>query len=249
MPEKPVPRALPRAAHRFRATPSLFCLIPARGGSKRLARKNVALLDGRPLITYAIRTARDSGLFDDVYVSTEDPEIAAVARGSGASVLSRPAALAADHVGVVDVALHAVETFRGQGRTVDVLCVIYATAALLEPQDLRGAWDLFQARRANAVFGVTRYHEHPLWALREAGALLRPAFPSTLRRRQALPEFWVDAGYFYFIKPDVLRRRRTFYVSRLAGYPIPRLRAVDIDEPEDLRLAELLFHEAGRTRA
>ena len=223
------------------ASPPL-CLIPARGGSKRFPRKNIAHLKGSPVISYAISSALNSGIFDAVHVSTEDPEIAEVATTAGAQVLQRPAELAGDHAGVVDVTLQVLDAFAQQGREFDTLCVIYATAALMLPEDLRGAWRLFLEKQAESAVAVTRYYEHPLSALRESGRFLRPVFPKAMVQRQELPEYIVDVGYFYFIRTKSLRQRRSFWVPRLVGYPIPRLRAVDIDQPEDLRVADALMN-------
>ena len=219
-----------------------LCLIPARGGSKRFPRKNLARLNGSPVISYAISSAMHSGIFDAVHVSTEDPEIAEVATAEGAQVLERPTELASDHAGVVDVSLQVLDAFAQEGREFDTVCVIYATAALMLPEDLRGAWSLFLDRRANSPVAVTRYYEHPLSALKEAGRFLRPVFPKSMVQRQKLPEYLVDVGYFYFIRADTLRQRRSFWVPRLVGYTIPRLRAVDIDQPDDLLVAEALMN-------
>jgi len=231
---------------RLRAKPAPpFCLIPARGGSKRFPRKNVALLKGRPLIGYAISAALESGLFESVYVSTEDSQIAEIAVAEGATVLERSQELAGDRVGVVDVSLGALDDFAKQGVHHDTLCVVYATAALMLPEDLKNAWELFHERRANSLMAVTSYYEHPLWALRETGRFFQPAFPSSLKQTQRLPDYKVDVGYFYFIRTDILRQRRSFFVPRMVGYPIPRFRAVDIDEPDHLRVAEAHFDLMG----
>ena len=223
-----------------RSSPPL-CLIPARGGSKRFPRKNVAPLKGRPLLSYSISAARASGLFEEVYVSTDDGEIARIAAAEGATVLERPEALAGDQARVIDVALHALDVFEDEGRIYDNLCVVYATAPLMSAEDLQGGWKLFNEKRANSVMAVTPYYEHPLQALVERGRFLRPVFPKAMVPRQKLPDYQVDIGYFYFIRSKVLRQRRNFYVPRLAGYPIPRLRAVDIDEPEHLKVVEALM--------
>ena len=224
----------------WRASAAPLCLIPARGGSKRFPRKNIAPLNGRPLISYSITAALESNLFDAVYVSTEDPEIAKVARVEGAEVLERPADLAADRARMVDVGVHTLDTFREQGRDFDSICMILATAAFITADDLRGGWALMRESRANAVMAVTDFYEHPYSALKPSGKFVRPAFPLAMRQTQHMPHFQVDVGSFYFMRADVLRERMSFYVPRLAAYPIPRLRAVDIDEPYHLRLAEAL---------
>jgi len=218
-----------------------LCLIPAKGRSVRFPRKNIALLQGRPVIGYVISCARDSGIFDTIYVSTEDAEIASIARAEGATVLDRPAELATDEAPVTSVAIHSLDVLAQRGKTYDPVSVIYPTAALMIPEDIRGGWKLFEEKRANAVIAMTEYYEHPLHAYRKAGQYLRRAFPKASGLQTKLPAYQVPSGYFYMIRSELLRERKGFAVPRLVGYPIPRDRSVDIDEPEHLDVADALM--------
>jgi pseudaminic acid cytidylyltransferase len=222
-----------------------YCLIPARGGSKRFPRKNIALLKGKPLITYPIQAAKASGVFTDVIVSTEDAEIASIAKKAGATIFPRPAALAEDKVSVTDVALHLLDELELKGAHSESLCVLYPTAALVTAQDIQEGLKQFQREKANSLMVITRFTEPPVWALREVQGFFEPAFPEGLRQSQALPTYWVDIGYFYFIQAQILRQYHDFYVPRMSGYQTNRLRAVDINEPEDLKLVEALMSMNG----
>jgi N-acylneuraminate cytidylyltransferase len=226
------------------------CLIPARGGSRRFPRKNVALLRGRPLLAWSLAAARGAGLFDDVWVSTDDAAIAAVARDGGALVHDRPPALASDTATIAQVGVDFLDWLEARGRGVDVLCIVLPTAALLRPEDLRGGWDLLLARDAEFAIAVTSYLESPFWALAEEGGYLRLFFGDEYARAsQTLPPVQVDAGYFYFVRAAALRRERRLYGPRLVGHPIPRERAVDIDEPAHLVMAEALMDAMDRLEA
>ena len=223
------------------------CLIPARGGSRRFPRKNIAPLRGRPLLAWAVEAARESKLFHDVWVSTDDAEIAAIARGQGALVHERPAALATDTATIAQVGVDFLDWLAARGTPAEVMCVVLPTAALLRPEDLRGGWELFRARDAEYAIATTTYLESPFWALEDVGGYLRLCFGDQYARAtQKLPEVRVDAGYFYFVRAESLRRERRLYGPRLVGYPIPRERAVDIDEPAHLVMAEALLDAAER---
>jgi N-acylneuraminate cytidylyltransferase len=223
------------------------CLIPARGGSRRFPRKNIAPLRGRPLLAWAVGAARASEIFDEVWVSTDDREIAAIARDHDTRVHERPAALATDTATIAQVAIDFLDWLAARGTPRDVLCIVLPTAALLRPDDLRGGWDLFRARDAEYAIATTTYLESPFWALEEVDGYLRLFFGDEYARAtQKLPEVRVDAGYFYFVRAESLRRERRLYGPRLVGYPIPRERAIDIDEPGHLVMAEALLQAADR---
>ena len=224
------------------------CLIPARGGSKRFPGKNIAPLNGRPLLAYAIEAAQGADLFQTVWVSTDDPRIAEVARRSGAAVHDRPPALATDEAGLVQVCLEFADWRERQGEPVEVLCVVLPTAVLLDPSDLRDGYRLLAQRNADFVMGVTTYLESPFQALWEVEGYLRPYFKDLcLKKSQELPKVTVDSGSFYLARMRALRAERTFYGRRLVGYQIPRHWAVDIDEPEHLKIVEALLKQ-GTTR-
>jgi len=229
----------------MKTTDAIPCLVPARGGSKRFPRKNIALLRGRPLLAWAIDAARTSSVFGDVWVSTEDAEIAQVAVRSGAKVHERPPALAADDATIVQVALDFADWLAARGEGATHLGIVLPTAALLRGADIRGAWARLRERDADFAMAVTSYLESPFQALEEADGYLRLFFgPAYARRTQLLPSVVVDSGYFYLVRIDALRAERTLYGARLVGQPIPRQRSIDIDEPAHLVIADALLAAA-----
>jgi N-acylneuraminate cytidylyltransferase len=218
------------------------CLIPARGNSKRFPRKNIALLKGKPVLGYVIEAALSSKLFPDVWVSTDDAEIASVARQFGAKVHTRPPALAADNATMMDVCLNFMDGLDKQGQSPEVFCLMLPTAALVRAEDLTGAARLLDEKSADMVMAVTSYLESPFWALHESAGFLKTFFGQEyLVASQKLPKVCVDNGYFYFAKTEALRREKTWYSQKLVGFPIPRERSMDIDEPAHLIMAEALM--------
>lgn len=218
------------------------CLIPARGGSKRLPRKNIADFLGRPIIAHTIEAARASGLFSRIAVSTEDREIARIARDQGAEWHERPAALAADSARLIDVCLGFLENEERAGRRYDTLGCLLPTAPMRGADDVRGVHDLLEPGACEFAMAVTTYGLPPLQALRRTpDGFLKPMWPefASLRSHEA-PSLYVDNGSTYFATTGALRRERTFYGPRLRGYLMPRERSVDIDEPFDLELARAL---------
>lgn len=215
-----------------------LAIIPARGGSKRLPRKNVAELGGRPLIAHVIETARASGLFEGVVVSTEDAEIAGVANEAGASVHWRDRNLATDEASVVQVCT----AWLGEMVNLpDRFCCLYATAAFLESSDLIESEGLLDD--AEVVMGVSGYWIHPYKALEttEQG-YLTPKWPrENAKKSQEYPHLVASNGTFYWAYAARFLRRPTFYPERLKGFELPPERAVDIDSMADLEWARKLW--------
>ncbi|MCV9962229.1 pseudaminic acid cytidylyltransferase [Pararhizobium sp. BT-229] len=223
-----------------------IAIIPARGGSKRIPRKNIKLFGGRPMIAWPIRAALSSKLFDHVIVSTDDDEIAEVAEASGASVpFRRPAEFANDHSPARDAindTIAQAEAF--YGKPVVSACCIYATSPLIEAGDLIAARALLDEKPvANFVFAAATY-PHPVQrAMVRDGALgvsmLHPEHIKT--RSQDLPEAFHDAGQFYWGWRDAFMDRHPMFSPQSRPYLLPRSRVQDIDTPEDWEFAELLF--------
>lgn len=212
---------------------STVALIPARGSSKRLPRKNILELGGLPMLAYPIRAARESGLFDRILVSTEDAEIAEVARRHGAEVIQRPPEIAQDRSTVVQVCLHALERLPD----VERLCCLYATAVLLRPESIVAAHALLDAPpAADFVMGVSEYEHPPVQALKadEQGYLsyMWPEWRGV--QSQSHPHLVVSNGSLYWARAGALKSEQTFYGSRLKGYVVPEQEVADIDTPEDL---------------
>ncbi|MHC8321673.1 pseudaminic acid cytidylyltransferase [Pseudomonas sp. GB2N2] len=220
---------------------SCVAIIPARGGSKRIPRKNLKPFDGVPMIVRSIRTALDSQLFDRVIVSTDDEEIAEVARAQGADVpFMRPAALADDFTGTAAVIVHALQ----QLPAFDYACCIYATAPLLQARFLRQGLDALERHPDKSfAFSVAGFGFPVQRALTldEQGALtsLYPQFRDT--RSQDLAEAFQDAGQFYWGRSEAWLRGDVLFSPASLPVILPRHLVQDIDTAEDWARAEYLF--------
>lgn len=218
------------------------CIIPARGGSKRLPRKNIADFLGRPILAHTVDAALTSRVFSRVVVSTEDAEIAEVARGAGAELHARADTLATDSARLVDVCLTFLDEERRAGRDFDFFACLLATAPMRTAEDVKHAHALIEPGRCDFAMAVTTYPLPPLQALRSGDdGFLRPMFPDMINlRSQETPALFVDNGSTYLASVAAFRKERTFYGSTLRGHVMPRERSVDIDEPFDLELARML---------
>lgn len=226
-------------------------IIPARGGSKRIPRKNIKEFCGKPMIAWSIEAARSSGCFDKVVVSTDDTKIADVASEWGASVpFVRPSELSDDFTGTLPVMRHAVE-WLGQNETpVDYACCLYATAPFVSPDDLRCGWELIRQAECNYAFAVTSFGFPIQRAIRitENGrvAMFSPEYFNT--RSQDLEEAWHDAGQFYWGTAQAWREEKMVFAEYSVPVKLPRHRVQDIDTPEDWIRAEWMFQSQMKYR-
>ncbi len=219
-----------------------IAIIPARGGSKRIPRKNIRPFNGKPMIAYAIAAAKASGLFDHVVVSTDDGEIAGVALSFGAEVpFFRPAELSDDHTSTVPVVAHAIRACCDLGWVFEYVCCIYPGVPFIREQDLRGALELLKCSRASYSFPVTRFPSAIQRALRRMGdGTMLPFDPQhELTRSQDLEPAFHDAGQFYWGRAEAWLNVSRIHSSS-TGFVIPNWRVVDIDTPEDWARAEAL---------
>lgn len=222
--------------------PVAVAIIPARGGSKRLPRKNILEIMGRPMLSYPIGAALESGLFSQVIVSTEDEKISQIAESVGARVVERPHDLAGDRATVVQVCLHTLSLLDQEQGSPDRFCCIYPTAVFITAADLKASVRLLDENPpADAVMGVSDYNLPPVQALKTVGGFLRPKWPEYVRLQSQLqPKLVGDTGTIYWARTEAFAAETSFYARKLKGFPIPRKRAVDIDTPEDLDLARTL---------
>lgn len=223
---------------------SAVAIIPARGGSKRIPRKNIRLFCGKPMIAHSIAAASESGLFDRILVSTEDAEIAAVAREAGAEVpFLRPAELADDQTGTSAVVIHALNWLDANGAAPDLVCCLYATAPFLRAAYLRRGHDVVASGQALSAIAMGEY-PHPLeraWKLNAKG-FLELRWPEHLKTRsQDLPPAFYEAGHFYWATTPAFLKGRSFLTEKTAPVLLPRCLVQDIDCEEDWRRAELMF--------
>lgn len=218
-------------------------IIPARGGSKRIPRKNIKAFCGKPIIAYSIETAQKSGLFEKIIVSTDDEEIARVAKHYGADVpFLRPAHLSDDFTGTGAVVAHALEELAHQGEHYDFACTLYATAPLLEPSYLIEGFEKLSHSDAVCSFSATSM-PFPIWRTFKITQNERCEMfwkENFSKRSQDLEEAYQDAGQFYWhnlhkTSHDVL------FGSESIPIILPRHLVQDIDTPEDWVRAELMY--------
>jgi N-acylneuraminate cytidylyltransferase len=215
-----------------------IAIIPARGGSKRLPRKNILPIGNEPMIAYPIRTAQQSGLFSRIIVSTEDAQIADIAAGYGADIHHRPPKLAQDHSTMAQVCLHVLEH-----NPCDVFCCLYATAVLLRAETLVASETmLYKNPEANYVMGVSEFNYPPPQALqKDEHGFLSYWQPEFLKMQsQFYPELTVSNGTFIWARTDAFIQDGFFYGSKLRGYLVNPEEVIDIDTPEDYALAKHL---------
>lgn len=223
-----------------------IAVIPARGGSKRIPQKNIKNFCGKPMIAWSIEAAKASALFDRIFVSTDDAEIADIAKQWGAEVpCMRPAELSNDYAGTTEVIAHATQWALDQGIELDAVCCVYATAPLIQADDLKrglaalesGDWayaftatdfaaPIFRSFKQNAEGGIEMFY---------------PEHFST--RSQDLPTALHDAGQFYWGRPSAWIERKRIFDRHSTPVVIPRWRVQDIDTQDDWIRAELYFNQ------
>jgi len=220
-----------------------ICIIPARGGSKRIPRKNIKVFCGKQMIAYAITAAKESGLFEHIVVSTDDEEIAQIARDWGAETpFVRPSELANDDAATVPVIAHGIEICRTLGWTFEHVCCIYPGVPFIQIDDLRGALKHMNNNNANYCFPIAKYPSAIQRALKLLNnGKMQPFYPDfELTRTQDLESAFCDAGQFYWGKVDAWLTNQQIHSSGL-GYIIPNWRVVDIDTPDDWQRADLIY--------
>jgi N-acylneuraminate cytidylyltransferase len=215
-----------------------IAVIPARGGSKRIERKNIRPFCGKPIILYSIEAALNSGVFDEVIVSTDDEAIANAARSGGASVpFTRPSELCGDFVGVAPVVAHAIEATGGADRA----CLIYATAPFASPDDLKRAAEILADN--DFALSIAAYEAPIFRALKmdEGGFVSSIWREYEQSRSQDLPQAFHDAAHFCFGQAGAFLEGRSIFNSRTVGCLIDKRRVQDIDTPADWLRAEAMF--------
>ena len=221
-------------------------IIPARGGSKRIPRKNIRDFCGKPMIAWSIAAARDSGLFEHIIVSTDDREIAEVARTHGAEApFLRPDRLADDHAGTTEVIAHATAWLLEQQMAVEAVCCLYATAPFVRAEDMKQGLEVLTTGAWAYTFTATEFASPVFRSFRLAsqGGGVEMLFPEHFTSRsQDLPVALHDAGQFYWGRPDAWLAQKQLFDRHSCPIIIPRWRVQDIDTEDDWRRAELLWN-------
>lgn len=220
-----------------------IAIITARGGSKRIPRKNIRPFLGKPIMAYSIEAALKSGMFDEVMVSTEDKEIAEIAERYGAKVpFFRSEKTSGDRASTADVLEEVIEEYASRGREFDMICCIYPTAPFITAEKLKRAVELMEERRADALLPVVRYSFPP-----QRGMIVRdglagywhPEFAGA--RSQDLEPIYHDCGQFYFCKTGVFLKTRSMVPENTIPFEMPEEEVQDIDNLSDWEMAELKY--------
>ena len=221
------------------------CIIPARGGSKRIPRKNIKDFLGRPIISYPIETAIRSGLFDEVIVSTDDEEIANVAMEHGAKIpFLRPKELADDFTGTVPVIAHAIKELEKNYDEVEIACCVYPTSVFLSVEALLNGFLALNSSPLNEYSFSAVSFEAPIFRSFRIldGGGVEMFFPENFSKRsQDLPEAYRDGAQFYFGRRDAFCSQLPIFGENSIAVKLDRKLAVDIDTPEDWETAELIY--------
>lgn len=222
---------------------SNLAIITARGGSKRIPRKNIKEFCGKPIIAYSIQAALESKLFEEVMVSTDDEEIAAISREIGAKVpFYRSTATSSDYATTMDVLREVINVYNGKGKTFKYMCCIYPTAPFVTAEKLHRGYDILVSTGADRVDTVVKYDCPPQWALSiDEYGFVSFSYPEKVSiRSQDLTPMYHDAGQFYWYNVD-----RCFYtgdnIARINSLILDPQEVQDIDDESDWKLAEMKF--------
>lgn len=226
-----------------------LAVIPARGGSKRISKKNLKLLGDKPLLAYTVEAALQSAIFQRVVVTTDSREIADVARRYGADVpFLRDSSLADDFVPVSAATVDALRRIDPAGDTYSHVCQLMANCPLRTAEDVADSYQQFVGTAAESQLSVVRYGwQNPWWALRrDENLVLEALFEEAMTKRgQDLPGLFCPTGAVWWAQADALRREGTYHIVGRTGWEIPWTRGVDIDTEDDWVMAEVLFALAG----
>ena len=202
-------------------------VITARGGSKRIPHKNIKEFCGKPIIEYSIEAALKSGVFDEVMVSTDDEEIAEIAKRAGAAVpFYRSKEAAGDYAATHEVILEVLEEYEKRGVTFEKVCCIYPTAPFLTAEVLRESMERLEQTGADGVVPVVAYSFPP---------------QNRLKRSQDLERYYHDCGQFYLLRVEAFRNERSMVLHNTIPYIMDEMKVQDIDTPEDWKLAEVKY--------
>ncbi|MFK5893083.1 MAG: pseudaminic acid cytidylyltransferase [Pseudomonadota bacterium] len=221
-----------------------LCVIPARGGSKRIPKKNIRDFCGKPVIAYSIEKALESGCFDKVIVSTDDQKIAAVAKSYGAEIpFIRPGELSDDYTNTSDVMKHAIESYISQGDSISAVCCIYATAPFIGVEYLREGYTKLIELNKSYAFSVTSFSFPVQRAIKiNENNEVEAIWPENIKKRsQDLQEAFHDAGQFYWGTPEAYLNNDVIFSKKSTPVILPRHLVQDMDTLEDWYRAELMY--------
>ena len=224
-----------------------LAIVPARGGSKRLPRKNARLLAGKPLVTWTIEAALSTSMIDEVIVSTEDREIGQIAQEAGACVpWVRPKELAGDQIKNPAVVIHALNWFEEKRGQVDGVILLQPTSPFRTTETIERGINIFYTSNKRSVVSVNRALTHPSWCFKHKDSALEPytSIAALETQAQNLETVYAANGLFYMICPALLRRSGTFYTNKMVPLFVePGRELIDIDTEFDWQIASCLAHQ------
>lgn len=220
-----------------------LAIITARGGSKRIPRKNIKFFLGKPIIQYSIEAALLSGIFDEVMVSTDDEEIAEVARQCGAVVpFMRSTKTSDDFATTADVLTEVIEQYAANGKIFEYACCCYPTAPFITSEKLCSAYEMIKNNNADSVMTVAKYSVPIWWALKKENDQISLHWPENANKRsQDLSSAFYDCGQFYFFDVNRFMETKSLFTTNTLGLEVPETEVQDIDNIEDWNLAEIKY--------
>lgn len=226
----------------------ILAIIPARGGSKGIPKKNIKKLNGKPLISYSIEEALKSNFINKVVVSSENEDIEKISKSYGAETIKRPKNLAKDDSLTIDTVFHSLDYLEeNQNYVPDIIILLQPTSPLREVEDIENSINSFIDNECNALVSVNLYNHSPCLSLRMKNGYLCPLFKENYlnNRRQDFPEIFRPNGAIYILKPETLKKYKTFYPNKTIPYVMPAEKSVDIDSMQDWKLAEYFLKTKG----
>ncbi len=220
-----------------------LAIITARGGSKRIPKKNIKDFCGKPIIAYSIEAAIQSKLFSTVMVSTDSEEIAEISRKYGADIpFMRSCETSNDFADTAEVILEVIDEYKKIGVFYDAFCCIYPTAPFITPEKLRDSYRLLQEDDVNGVVPMTTFSFPPQRGMVVEGKYVMPAYPEFIdKRSQDLPTLFHDCGQFYWCKTEYFLREKRIFGDHIVPFVVPETEVQDIDNTSDWILAELKY--------
>ncbi|MFH0969681.1 MAG: pseudaminic acid cytidylyltransferase [Patescibacteria group bacterium] len=221
----------------------ILAIIPARGGSKRIPRKNIKDFLGKPIIAYSIETALKSGLFDEVMVSTDDQEIAEVAKKYGAKVpFLRSEKNSDDHSSTADVIEEVLNEYQKKSKNFDVFCCIYPTAPFINEDTLKKCYELMEKGKYDSVFPIVKFSYPIQRGLKMTGSKVEMIWPENYNKRsQDIESAYHDSGQFYWLRTDKFLQEKKVYLDNSGAIVLDNLMVQDIDNLEDWKMAEFKY--------
>lgn len=220
-----------------------IAIITARGGSKRIPKKNIKDFLGKPIIAYSIIAALESKLFDEVMVSTDDMQIAEISKSLGAKVpFMRSKGNSNDYAGTSDVILEVLDKYKKNGNIFDYCCCIYPTAPFITLEKLEESFELFKVKNYDSLFPVVKYSYPIQRSYKFVDDKISMVWPENYSKRsQDLEQIYHDAGQFYWLKVEEFNKKKQIYTDNSGAIIVSEIEAQDIDNEEDWKLAEMKF--------